>query len=295
MYGGAEAGATVAPEERSTAPLHHSPAPAPRGSPYVPSSAPGCRLPHCWLRELPQRTGGTGGGNTALREPQAPGDHAQPDLVLLSSLDVVSDPEPGRGRQPAPGGVPGPCPSPGPRLVLLADDDGAGGGASPWLRAAAGLAGGGEAGLVVVQVLGLAGQGALGSSKQQQQPGTALPPDDSAREVAAEVLRAAKAAAGEVAGHGGRVRVVVEAAAGAWRHAMGLPPGSCLLVRPDGHVAWRHAGPPRSGGLGQGAGGAEEGSGVREAEAMLRRALAAVHWRLPGQGRGPAEGLDGCG
>ncbi len=298
MYGrGEEAGAAasasaVAPEERSTAPLDPSPAPrapAPRGSPYVPSSAPGCRLPHCWLRELQQRTGD-------LREPQAPA-HAQPHLLLLSSLDLVADPEPGLGPQPAPDGAPGcaPGPWPGPRLVLLADGD-AGGGPSPWLRAAAGLAGGGDTGLAVVQVLGLAGQEALGSGKQQQQQqGTALPPDDSARAMAVEVLRAAKEAAG-ADGRGVRLRVVVEAAAGAWRHAMGLPPGSCLLVRPDGHVAWRHAGPPRSGGQGDGMGGGEDGGGgVREAEVLLRRALETGHWRLPGQGQGPAKGVGDSG
>ena len=34
---------------------------------------------------------------------------------------------------------------------------------------------------------------------------------------------------------------------GRWSEAMGLPLGSAVLVRPDGHVAWRHVGLPAMG------------------------------------------------
>ena len=53
---------------------------------------------------------------------------------------------------------------------------------------------------------------------------------------------------------------------GSWLAKMGLPLGSALLVRPDGHVAWRHVGP-------RGPAGAEE------ALACLTEAVASLFYR----------------
>lgn len=99
-----------------------------------------------------------------------------------------------------------------------------------------------------------------------------------------------------------------EAEHGGWLQAMGLTPGSCLLVRPDGHVAWRHLGPPRGRASSHsftvtsptpiipaadadaaaatvaadaGAASADPGD-VAAAAAELRSVLEALQWRLPG-------------
>mgnify|MGYP001807625508 CR=1 FL=1 len=82
------------------------------------------------------------------------------------------------------------------------------------------------------------------------------------------------------------VRGVAEAESGGWRRAMGVPRGSCLLVRPDGHVAWRHLGPPKvrpmsPGQSGAGAAVGEAGRGeaaVAAAAAQLRAVLGALHF-----------------
>ena len=51
------------------------------------------------------------------------------------------------------------------------------------------------------------------------------------------------------------LQLYMEASPGAWQGAMGpvvgSSPGSCLVVRPDGHVAWRHVGLPDGGVAGE--------------------------------------------
>lgn len=51
------------------------------------------------------------------------------------------------------------------------------------------------------------------------------------------ITQSAAAASGAAEG-----TAVVQDAEGAWLRLRGMPPEGALLVRPDGHVAWRHAG-----------------------------------------------------
>ncbi|KXZ42186.1 hypothetical protein GPECTOR_188g291 [Gonium pectorale] len=105
--------------------------------------------------------------------------------------------------------------------------------------------------------------------------------------------------AGSCGGGGVPVVVLTEAVPGGWSRTMGLPPGSCLLVRPDGHVAWRHLGPPKpraaasasASAAGPPAVAAGTDLEVAAAEAALRAVLGALHWRLPGPGQGPVPGV----
>jgi hypothetical protein len=74
---------------------------------------------------------------------------------------------------------------------------------------------------------------------------------------------------------------VLEDAAGAWAALHGGAPGAAVLVRPDGHVAWRKLAGP---GQGSGGGGGGGGGGEAACAVELSRALAGLGW-LPPRGR----------
>lgn len=197
-----------------------------RGAGYVPSCEPGCRLPHLWLAPVvgsPQASVGPGGHGAAEAAGTAGraashgrcggsgSAHESSSTAAadawVSTLDLAAL---GRGG-----------------LVLLLPSGGGGGapggGAGAWLNAAAML----PRSLATVVIV------------------TAAAPSSSAG--------GAEHAAQQTAGNEAAV-VAAAHAAGAWCFtdveqrwaSVGVPPGSALLLRPDGHVAWRHLGPPPS-------------------------------------------------
>ncbi|KAG2431150.1 hypothetical protein HXX76_009680 [Chlamydomonas incerta] len=300
----------------------------PRGAPYNPTSAPGCRLPHCWLRlqlppapPLPSASSSASALGRQERQGAEKGlrqEEVTAAVVTLSTLDVAADPWVG------------------PRLLLLVDDFGelgsrsiggtsatgsSSGSSNPWLRAAAAVAaemavaagGGREVPFVAVQVATAPDSGQVQHAHapthtyppREPRPldggppygsperayGTIEPPAGgvlarAATAIAAPATAGASATAEAALPQLTVVRGVVEAEVGGWRRALGVPRGSCLLVRPDGHVAWRHLGPPKVRPLGPGqsaAGGAVGEAGRAEAAAaagaaQLRVALRALHF-----------------
>ncbi|GLC41790.1 hypothetical protein PLESTB_001702100 [Pleodorina starrii] len=339
----------------------------PRGAPYNPSSAAGCRLPHCWLHlpsphlqaptqhphphppEQPiaassssnsSSGSGSGSGAVGISDRGASGEASGRQrslVVVVSTLDVVADPWVG------------------PRLLLFTDGhlrDG-----NPWLVAAAQLydredsvseglspqqldqppaasvtakrartaaaaaaSGGGPSPpppLVVVQVMPAPAPATATAESGSRAPANAAP-DPKAFVVheppEGSVLAAASAAAPPPPRGASAAAVVVrlwEAEPGGWLRTMGLSPGSCLLVRPDGHVAWRRLGAPKgppppppppptagrpaaavtaSGVADDVAVGTDcppvargpDAAAVAVARRELRSVLAALHWKLPG-------------
>ncbi|KAK9846335.1 hypothetical protein WJX81_001811 [Elliptochloris bilobata] len=159
VYSGA--GAAVAPDGDAGAGLERASAPdaagrdsgeVQGGAPYVPSTAPGARLPHCELRLCVH--GGTDTGNGWRK---------------VSTLDLV--------------------PADAPHLLLLV-----GGGAAA-----------------------------------------------RADERAAAALLAQQDSASGSLGAGAALRSVAVDASGRWAALREVSEGGAILVRPDGHVAWRHS------------------------------------------------------
>jgi 2,4-dichlorophenol 6-monooxygenase len=146
-----------------------------RGAEFVPSTAPGARLPHVPLTLLTP-----GGADAAAAAGEQP----------ASTIDVVAA-------------------LPADRLLLVLT---AGGPAASWREAAA-LAAGRGARLRLLRI---------------------APAGGAAADAAAEP------------GAGGGEDLLAADAEGRWPALRQVSAGGALLVRPDGHVAWRAAGPPAS-------------------------------------------------
>ncbi|KAI8463562.1 MAG: hypothetical protein J3K34DRAFT_526882, partial [Monoraphidium minutum] len=216
-----------------------------RGAAFTASSAPGFRLPHCWLRRAE-----SGQQVSSL------------DLVALGQLRMTLFTSQSSGD----GG---------------GGDGGRGGGSSgvsqrrrpnPWVAAAARLRARGWP-VSVVEVLP-AGGGSGGSGGGGSSIGRGSSSGGSS--------------SGCNGGSGGEAEQV-EDAEGAWQR---LHPGAALtavLVRPDGHVAWRSLRGRRREHAAGGGGGGDEAA---ECEGRLGAALAALGWRAGG-GDGGGGGAGG--
>ncbi|KAG1678055.1 hypothetical protein FOA52_000851 [Chlamydomonas sp. UWO 241] len=212
----AEAGAAGVAGAAGAAPGAAAPAADTRGEPYVPSSAPGCRLPHCWLADRAERLQleAPGSGSAALawrREPYA-------TSLRLSTLDLAAC----HGDYAHGGGA--------PAWLLLVDCTQGGCGDSAGLQ---------RVGAALELASAASGGGAAAAAAAAGAPALL-------RVVAVMAQAPSVAASIRVApeldtGCGVPVARVVYDAEGTWHGAMGAAAGTgaSLLVRPDGHVAWR--------------------------------------------------------
>ncbi len=173
----------LCPDDPAAAP---HPGSASRDAPFVPSAAPGCRLPHFELQLLP--------GAAAAGQQQ--------EQQQCSVLDVVAD-----------------CAA-SSLLLLLGPGAAAGEAGSAWRLAAQRARQQGRVALNVLQLLPASGSGGSDGGGC----GGAPEPE-----------------AGSSSGAGGWWRLAVDVG-GRWEELSGVGRGGALLVRPDGHVAWRRAG-----------------------------------------------------
>ena len=221
----------------------------------MPSTRPGARLPHHWLlptKALGKALGASAGTNCA-----------QYSAVCVSTHDLLHDF--GEAGSPAATGLPNASP---PRFTLLIDEAAG----LPWAKAAGRL----EASLTsaldtALGPLGSAQHGAsVGARRASSRlaaaralrivaiatPETEAPrPAENAAKPSAvpSAIESAAAAAASSMSHGfvnepgslapasshARVARVVRAAASGWASKRQVKPDGALLVRPDGHVAWR--------------------------------------------------------
>lgn len=213
-------------------------------------------MPHFWLAAPSPPTHSPPSPNP----PATPAATAAADsLTRVSTLDVVAGP-PGRT----------------PPLVLLVYA--AAGGSAPWVQAAAAVR------------LGAGEGGSSAQQQQQQQEQGGCGPGWPVRVV--HVLPCAEVRGGDCAAAASRSSSTAAAAAaataggahstdvlvdvhGTWPSTMQLPPGSAVLVRPDGHIAWRWVAAGAGGGKPRDAAGhAPDAAAARLAlEAALRHVL----------------------
>ncbi|EFJ46561.1 hypothetical protein VOLCADRAFT_93005 [Volvox carteri f. nagariensis] len=187
----------------------------PRGAPYNPSSAPGCRMPHCWLQlppSPPPSPLSPPGSDTAGR-----GSSSNSGQVLAVAAARGTDNFSDLNRQQHQRDLQADLPYPAAAVVVHEPPEGS---------------------VLANLVRSAAIYRSIGSSRLGGRISSA---GSCGAATAAGVSDGSEACVGRVA----PLVELQEAEPGSWLRTMGLPPGSCLLVRPDGHVAWRHLGPPR--------------------------------------------------
>ena len=217
----------------------------------MPSTRPGARLPHHWL--LPTKALGASPGT----------DCAQYSAVCVSTHDLLYDF--GEAGSPAATGLPNASP---PRFTLLIDEAAG----LPWAKAAGKL----EASLMsaldtALEPLGSAQHGAsvgarrtssrLAAARALRIVAIATPETEALSAVASAAMQSAVQSAAESAAAAvpssmslgfvnesgslapasshARVARVVRAATSGWASKRQVLPDGALLVRPDGHIAWR--------------------------------------------------------